>query len=74
MSTIPGAEEERIYKNRTLKNTIGCSNCKIRKECDDLCCRQDIKGPIILGFGVRSSHACIRLHSAHSQNDLIYVT
>jgi len=64
---------ESIYKGRTLNPEVGCLTCKIRKHCDNLCARRDIKGSIILGFGVRSSHACIRLHSAHSPNDLINV-
>lgn len=65
--------DEAVYRGKALKPEVGCLSCKIRKNCDELSWRRDIKGPIILGFGLRGSHACIRLHSAHSPNDLYEV-
>jgi hypothetical protein len=68
-----GLSDEEIYRGMALNSNINCRNCKVGKNCDDLSWRRDIKGPIIHGIGVRGSWACIRLHSAHSPEDLYEV-
>lgn len=53
---------------RTLDPDIGCSNCSLRRECDLLSQRRDIK--FSLSFGCRGCVECLRLYSAYKPEHL----
>jgi len=55
---------EAIYKGRALHPDVGCSSCTIRKQCDEVSWRKDLR-EIVLSYGVRGGLACLKLHTAH---------
>lgn len=54
-----------------LNPDIGCSNCTIRKQCDDISWRRNFfKLEEMLGLGARGAIVCLRLYSAYKPKEL----
>jgi len=60
------------YKGKTLNSNTGCSNCTIRKQCDEVSHRKDLID-VVLSYGLRGGLACLKLYTAHKPESLIVI-
>lgn len=64
---------ESTYKNKRLNPNVGCLNCTIRPQCDNLCAQRGRQEPLYMKLlqGVNGAIPCIRLHVAFAPQHLV---